>query len=433
VLRRALILLVACLASAAAAPAAHAVSSLEDPPAGANDFSCKPSAAHPKPVVLLHGLGARMSENWGYVSPRLAERGYCVFALTYGMDPRLPNRGGTIPAQESAPEIAEFVDRVLAETGAQKVDLVGHSEGTFTPQYWLKFLGGAPKVDKYVAFTPLYDGTTLLGVDQIRDIGAQFGLSDPLIDLVAEFCGFCPQALAGSDLVKEMNAAGKGAPGVTYTTVMTKYDQLVIPYASGVMDAPGTTNHVLQDICPANFSEHALVAFDPVALQLTLNALDPTNARPVDCAGTLPPPTGPAAATAGGDAATADGAGAPVSATVQGAPRRSVGARLRSRFRAGRVGDLTLLGLPKGTSVRVTCAPARRGARSGCPFASRTRTLKGRASAMRLHRLFTRRTLTRGTRVGVIVTRKGSVGRAYAFTVRRDGGAAKVRRPLVAR
>jgi hypothetical protein len=32
---------------------------------------------------------------------------------------------------------------VLDATGAEKVDLVGNSEGTHTPQYWLKFLGGA--------------------------------------------------------------------------------------------------------------------------------------------------------------------------------------------------------------------------------------------------------------------------------------------------
>ena len=29
------------------------------------------------------------------------------------------------------------------------------------PEYWLKYLGGAQYVDRYVAMTPLYQGTQL--------------------------------------------------------------------------------------------------------------------------------------------------------------------------------------------------------------------------------------------------------------------------------
>src|SRR5690242_708524 len=78
-------------AAAAAVPAAAAAGppfpqmGAQSPPPGANVWSCRPSAAHPEPVVLVHGLGADMSENWSYISPLLAAQGYCVFALTYGV------------------------------------------------------------------------------------------------------------------------------------------------------------------------------------------------------------------------------------------------------------------------------------------------------------------------------------------------------------
>jgi triacylglycerol lipase len=60
------------------------------PPPGSNDWSCRPSAAHPEPVILVHGLAANMTDNWQTISPLLANNGYCVFALTYGTNPDFP-------------------------------------------------------------------------------------------------------------------------------------------------------------------------------------------------------------------------------------------------------------------------------------------------------------------------------------------------------
>ena len=133
-------------------------------PAGANNWSCKPSSVHPDPVVLVHGLGATMAENWATFSPLLADNGYCVYALTYGLDPGEVYIGGLQAMETSSQQLATFVDRVLKSTGAAKIDLVGHSEGTVMPQYYLKFLGGAAKVNRYVAITPLYQGTNLDGL-----------------------------------------------------------------------------------------------------------------------------------------------------------------------------------------------------------------------------------------------------------------------------
>lgn len=289
---RSAIALAAVLASALvlAGPPAGAVAetSMADPPPGANDFTCRPSAAHPNPVVLVHGLGSTMGQNWRYLAPVLAGRGYCVFALTYGLDPRFPHFGGVLPIERSAPELAAFVNRVLAATGAREVDLVGHSEGTFMPQYWLKYLGGAGVVGRYVAMTPLYAGTEFGGASALRDALAPLGLSQSVTDLFASYCGSCPEFLAGSDMVRRLNEGGAAVAGVEYTTIPTRYDELVIPYTSGILHAPNVTNHILQDVCPADLSEHAAEAADPVVAQIVLNALDPARAQPVSCAGQRP-------------------------------------------------------------------------------------------------------------------------------------------------
>ena len=278
----------AVAACAAAAAPATAETSLANPPKGANNWSCKPTAAHPNPVVLVHGLGATMGENWAYMSPLLAKRGYCVFALTYGLDPRFPVFGGTIPIEQSAPELGAFVQKVLTATGATKVDLVGHSEGTFMPEYWLKYLGGAAYVNKYVALAPLYKGTTFYGLANLAIAGEQYGLSQPILKLVSAFCGSCEEFLAGSPMVQKLQAnGGPEVPGIQYTTIMSKYDELVIPYTSGMLPPPAT-NIVIQDVCRNDLDEHGLQAFDPVVAQLIFNALDPATAQPVKC-GLLPP------------------------------------------------------------------------------------------------------------------------------------------------
>ena len=47
---------------------------------GANDFACR-SAAHPVPVILVHGTFGDMTVSWNALSPLLKSQGYCVFAL----------------------------------------------------------------------------------------------------------------------------------------------------------------------------------------------------------------------------------------------------------------------------------------------------------------------------------------------------------------
>lgn len=266
-------------------PAAATAESIVPELAWGNDFTCKPSEAHPRPVVLLHGLGGDASGNWSSVGPALDADGYCVFAVTYGADERTrmwPYRpGGTLAAETGAAEVGVFVERVLAATNARKVDFVGHSEGTVTPRYYLERLGGRTKVRRYVALTPLWRGTEVGGAAILRDTaGPTF--SAPAVDLVAGFCAFCPQALRGSAYLNDLNADGERIKGIIHTNIMTRTDELVVPYTSGIM-RDGGKNIVLQDVCPTHLSEHLAVAFDPAVIRMIRNALDPSSAVPVTC------------------------------------------------------------------------------------------------------------------------------------------------------
>ena len=57
--------------------------------------------------------------------------------------------------QDSAVELKQFVAKVRRATGADKVDLVGHSQGTLMPTYYMKFLGGAEFVKTLVWKKPV--------------------------------------------------------------------------------------------------------------------------------------------------------------------------------------------------------------------------------------------------------------------------------------
>jgi len=258
-------------------------------PPGANDWSCKPSAAHPEPVVLVHGLLANLTE-WQVMAPLLAHNGYCVFALTYGTVPGLAfpldQVGGLLPMEQSAQELSAFVDRVLSATGAHKVDIVGHSEGATMPYYYVKFLGGAAKVGHYVGLGPGYHGSTVDGLVPVALLLGQ--LVPGPSQIVAGICGACPETVPGSPFLNALDADTSAVPGPTYTNIVTRYDEVVTPYTSGFLNGPNVTNIVLQDQCGLDLSDHVALAADPVAAQDVLNALDPQRAMAPACGLVLP-------------------------------------------------------------------------------------------------------------------------------------------------
>ncbi|MEU9865276.1 alpha/beta fold hydrolase [Streptomyces sp. NPDC047971] len=245
-------------------------------PTGANDWSCRPSAAHPRPVVLVHGTFENRYANWAGLAPKLKAEGYCVFALNYGGGSGPVMGTGDIPT--SAARLAGFVDEVRAATGAAEVDLVGHSQGGVMPRYYIKHLSGAGKVGRLVALSPTNHGTSLWGLGLLA---TAFPGGEDLLGLA---CAACAQQVTGSDFLKELNAGGETHPDVSYTVIATWYDEVVTPYTSSFLaPGPNVVNQRVQDFCPLAFTEHLDINYHDVSGRLVLNALDPAHARRPAC------------------------------------------------------------------------------------------------------------------------------------------------------
>ncbi|MER8042181.1 alpha/beta fold hydrolase [Streptomyces sp. NPDC094032] len=263
--------------TAFAASLAHPTAS----PPGANDSRCKPSAAHPRPVVLVHGTAENAYDNWAGLSPVLKKDGYCVFAANIGGVPGSAFQA-LGPVARSAESLAGFVDQVLRVTGARKVDIVGHSQGGMMPRYYIKHLAGASKVDKLIALAPSNHGTTGLG---ILDLIGRLPGGRQVVDVS---CPACADQMAGSPFLSELNADFETVPGVAYTVIVTRMDEVVTPYRSGFLSAsPGTSvvNATVQDFCPLDITGHLGISYDVTAHRMVRNALDPGRAVRPTCLG----------------------------------------------------------------------------------------------------------------------------------------------------
>ena len=245
------------LAAGAPAPARAADLSTGWPPAGANDWTCRPTAARPEPAVIVHGTFGDQKSGLDSLSAALKRDGFCVYALDYG------NRA-TGPIEDSAAELRDFVARVLASTGAAKVEMVGHSQGGMMPRYYVKNLGGDAYVDDLVGLAPSNHGTTV----------NQAFSSSPL-------CTACDQQRYGSPFLTALNSPDETPGDVDYTQVETRYDEVVVPFTSAFLE-PGarSTDVTLQDRCPADTAEHLSIPSDPQAIAWTLEAFH--HAGPAD-------------------------------------------------------------------------------------------------------------------------------------------------------
>ncbi|HEY3735467.1 MAG TPA: alpha/beta fold hydrolase [Streptosporangiaceae bacterium] len=255
---------------------------LNVPPAGANDTSCRPSAAHPQPVILLHGIFQDQNMAWQALAPTLANEGYCVFTMTYGQVWYSANLGGIDNLSASAAEVYTFVSQVLSWTGAAQVDLVGYSEGGFIARLYMKDYGAA-HVRRYVGISPVnMEPATISG---ILTLAYQIPGAEAVVDVACPAC----YALSTPPAFDSLNTPSATFPAVTYTDIATSTDEVATPYQLSFLPAgPNVTNITIQSLCPDDQVGHLGMPYDTTTVQLALNALDPANPQPVPCDSGVP-------------------------------------------------------------------------------------------------------------------------------------------------
>ncbi|MFD4556795.1 esterase/lipase family protein [Streptomyces sp. NPDC058469] len=171
-------------------------------------------AASHDPIVFVHGLSGSASgwDDWvadfeadGYSSSEL-------FAWSYDW---------TQSNVTTASQLATEVKSVLAQTGASKVDIVGHSMGTLSSRYFLKNLSGTSYVDHFVSVAGVNHGTS-----------------------VASLCGWlytsCKEMQTGSSFLTALNSGDETPGSVSYAAYWSDCDAAIDPDTSAELS--GATN-----------------------------------------------------------------------------------------------------------------------------------------------------------------------------------------------
>ncbi|GAA2562957.1 esterase/lipase family protein [Mycolicibacterium diernhoferi] len=246
----------------------------QKPPPGANDPSITVTAEHPLPIILVNPTALTQGLNWAVGAPVLANAGYKVYTFNYGNNTTNPN----FPIQsigdirKSALELEAEIDRVLAETGAPQVILIGHSQGGGNlPSYYINNLGGADKVSQLIGISPGHNGSDFNGL--VSGVLRTPILRQVFISVFRALAPAIYQQSAGSPFQDEIYGNGDTRPGVLYTTISTIYDEVATPYTNNALDGPNVTNIILQDRYPGQILGHLNVVTAPQTWAVVLEAL----------------------------------------------------------------------------------------------------------------------------------------------------------------
>jgi len=243
-------LIAAALVAVLAAMAAPIGSASAAPVAG--------TEATKDPVIIVAGTLAGQTLASIYYAPlatRLRADGYRV--SIFG----LPGSGlGDIGAISGS--LNTFADSVRAQTGAARVDLIGHSQGGLVIRHYLKFRGGAAEVDSAISLGAPHYGAAVANLLNLLGLGTCAGV-------VA-----CRQMTIGSPFLAALNAGDDTIGNVRYTNIASVNDGIVQPYTTSFLNNDGNNANVrVQSQCPFRVVGHVGLPYDGTVYSAIQDAL----------------------------------------------------------------------------------------------------------------------------------------------------------------
>ncbi len=269
------------MASSKTLPGA-ALRALQSPyasPTGAN-ADCVSSPEEP-PVVLIHGMTSNSYASFGAIAPALAAQGKCVFAMNYGyygtdtpagssVAGSLPGFFGLGPMQASLEELSGQIEQVKQHTGAEKVDLVGWSEGGALAAAYAKLQ--KDDVRTVVSIAGVLRGTTVLGISNLLERADAVGMDTGRV-ISAGLGPAGNDLLEGSDFMLALRENGIEVPGVRYVAISTLYDEAATPLSATQFSGGEYRNIVVQNECPQDRVDHLGMPYDPRTIAFVQEAL----------------------------------------------------------------------------------------------------------------------------------------------------------------
>jgi triacylglycerol esterase/lipase EstA (alpha/beta hydrolase family) len=215
-------------------------------------------AAGERWVLLIHGTGADSEINWSWNHiPALDDLAipWCTVDLPLG---------GTGDLQLNAEYVVNAI-RVVHRRSGRRIGIIGHSQGGMSPRWAFRFWPDTRRmVADLVGYAPPNHGSQSA-------------------DRTCRADGPCSpsthQYRTDSRFNEALNSFTETFEGISYTNVYSHTDFIATPN----QDDTGTTslhsgkglitNAAIQDICPAQTTEHLGLAYDAVAWALALDAL----------------------------------------------------------------------------------------------------------------------------------------------------------------